>query len=129
MHRRRAGRAGRHGAGGGGTGPRPWPVLSGRAPAGRPRTVGTVEVLWEYALRPEFGLVYPQLHAVDGGVVSNGGATVLVLSTDAPLTVEGSTATGTAVLTVGEHLTWVLQQADAWEPLWRCGPPSGSGSG
>jgi len=79
--------------------------------------VGTVEVLWEYAPRPEFGLIYPQLHAVDGGVVSNGGATVLVLSTDAPLTVEGSTATGTAVLTVGEQLTWALQQADAWEPL------------
>lgn len=41
---------------------------------------GVVELELEYAPRPEYGLVYPVLEAVDGGVWARGGASVLALS-------------------------------------------------
>ncbi len=77
---------------------------------------GSVRLAWEYVPRPEFGLVHPQLHAVRGGAISSGGATVLLLSTDAPFTVQASTVAGTATLTKGERLAWAVQQVDAWDP-------------
>ncbi len=77
---------------------------------------GSVRLAWEYVPRPEFGLVHPQLHAVRGGAISSGGATVLLLSTDAPFTMQASTIAGTPTLTEGEHLAWAVQQVDAWDP-------------
>ena len=78
-------------------------------------TSGTVELTWEYAPRPEFGLIHPLLSRRDGGIVSHGGATILLLSTDADAEICESVATGTALLNAGDELCWALQQADAWE--------------
>lgn len=77
-------------------------------------TSGTVGVRVDWAPRPEFGLVHPQLHEVAGGVLSLGGSTVLMLSTSDPLEVAGSTALGVVELAGGEDLTIALEQADAW---------------
>ena len=77
-------------------------------------TAGSVQLVWEYAPRPEFGLIYPQLSAVEGGVISDGGATVMLLSTDALWTVQASTVNGTGRLAEGERLAWALEQTDAW---------------
>jgi alpha,alpha-trehalase len=43
-------------------------------------TEGTVGVEVEYASRPEYGIVFPLLAQVDGGVMARGGADVLHLS-------------------------------------------------
>ena len=79
-------------------------------------TAGRVRVGVELAPRPEYGLVHPVL-TVDGAtVVADGGASVLLLSTDARLSVHASVAWGTTVLRQGRELTFALEQADAWEP-------------
>jgi GH15 family glucan-1,4-alpha-glucosidase len=85
---------------------------------------GRVPVEIVYAPRPEFGLVQPLMEAVRGGVVSHGGALVLVLSSPTELRVTGSTAYGTATLKAGEHLGMALQAASAWDAqpaIWRSG--------
>ncbi len=78
-------------------------------------TSGTVSMRLEWAPRPEFGLIHPQLRPVPGGVRSIGGATVLQLSTDIPLNVEGATATADHVLQQGQDLCVALQQGPAWD--------------
>ena len=77
-------------------------------------TSGTVAVRVEYAPRPEFGLIHPRLSGTDGAVVADGGAGVLVLSTDAELQLSRAGATGTVTLRAGQELTFALEQFDAW---------------
>ena len=48
-------------------------------------TEGEVEMELEYAPRPEYGLIYPLLEAVEGGLTAIGGADVLVLSSPVSL--------------------------------------------
>ncbi len=79
-------------------------------------TAGRVQVMLEFCPRPEFGLVHPQLVPVAGGLRTRGGATVLLLSTAVPLSVEGATASATVALGEGEELTVALEQASAWAP-------------
>ncbi len=79
-------------------------------------TSGTVRVRVEYAPRPEFGLVHPRLDVTRGGVVSHGGATVWLLSTDVQLSLDGAEARGTVELAAGDELTIALEQCDAWGP-------------
>jgi len=80
-------------------------------------TRGTVDVRVEFVPRPEFGLVHPRLSASSPGVVvADGGATILVLSTDADLHIADARATATLELREGEELTFALEQADAWGP-------------
>lgn len=78
-------------------------------------TDGEVQVELEWAPRPEFGLVHPRLVVTEGGVVSDGGSTRLVLSTVVPLTVHGSVARGTAVVGPARDSGVALEQFDAWE--------------
>ncbi len=78
-------------------------------------TYGIVEVRLEWAPRPEFGLVHPRLRTVPGGVLSDGGATVLLLSTDAPMSFSGATATSVVELREKNEFGVALEQADAWE--------------
>jgi len=78
-------------------------------------TAGSVQVILEFCPRPEFGLVHPQLICEPGGVRTQGGATVLMLSTAATLTVTGATASATAALNEGGELTVALEQASAWD--------------
>ena len=82
-------------------------------------TSGTVDVVVEWAPRPEFGLVHPRLDVVAGGVRSYGGATVVQLSASVPLVVDGSTGTATALtrLEDGQDLTLAVEQGSAWDEL------------
>ena len=77
-------------------------------------TAGRVEVVVEWAPRPEFGLVHPQLVDVRGGLLSHGGAVMLRLSTEVPLTVAGGTANGRMTLSARQDLSVALEHADAW---------------
>ena len=79
-------------------------------------SAGAVDVVVEWAPRPEFGLVHPRLEAVPGGLRSYGGATVVQLSCSVPLTVDGATATARARLTEGQDLVLAVEQGSAWEP-------------
>ena len=79
-------------------------------------TRGSVEVAVEFAPRPEFGLVYPRLTATREAVVAEGGATVLVLSTDVEMQLADAGASAVVTLREGEDLTLALEQGDAWSP-------------
>ena len=74
-------------------------------------TAGEVEIVVEYAPRPEYGLIYPLVSVVEGGVRAIGGADVLVLSCALPLEIAHSTARGSAVLTSGESLGFALHHS------------------
>ena len=69
---------------------------------------GEVELNLVYAPRPEHGLVYPLLDAVEGGVTALGGPDVLVLSSPVPLTVDHSSASGQLHLRQGESAGFAL---------------------
>ncbi|MDH2442423.1 glycoside hydrolase family 15 protein [Amnibacterium sp. CER49] len=73
-----------------------------------------LEVAW--APRPEFGLVHPILEEVPGGVLAVGAATQLVLSIEAPLTLDGASARGRIRLTANQRLAVAMEQADGWSP-------------
>ena len=79
-------------------------------------TRGAVRLRVEFAPRPEFGLVHPQLTAGRGTVVARGGSTVLVLNTELDLEVDGATARAELTLTEGQQLTFALSQVSAWNP-------------
>jgi GH15 family glucan-1,4-alpha-glucosidase len=72
---------------------------------------GTVELDMSYAPRPEYGLLRPLLSHVDGGVTARGGAEWLVLSSPAPVQVQGSTATARIRVTAGQTLTFALHRS------------------
>lgn len=77
-------------------------------------TAGAVAVYVDFTPRPEAGLIHPRLDRDEGGVVSSGGASTLMLSTDADLTLDAAGAHATVDLGEGEDLTFALQQTDAW---------------
>ncbi len=77
---------------------------------------GSVAISWQYAPRPEFGLVHPRPRVVDGGVVTEGGATVLMLSADTSFDVRGATVEGTTVLNAGDRAAWALQGTTSFGP-------------
>lgn len=77
-------------------------------------TRGVVDVSVDFVPRPEFGLVHPRLTRTRAAVVSEGGASVLVLSTDMELEVAEARAFGTVTLHAGQDLTFALEQCDAW---------------
>jgi len=79
-------------------------------------TRGSVTVTVEFAPRPEFGLVHPRLTSSRGAVVADGGANVLVLSSEVDLQLAGARASGTLRLGEGDDVTFALQQCDAWGP-------------
>jgi GH15 family glucan-1,4-alpha-glucosidase len=72
-------------------------------------TEGQVEIEVEFAPRPEYGLVYPLLTAIENGVRSRGGALRSLLSTDRPATIDGSTARIAFTLREGEAAGFALQ--------------------
>lgn len=74
---------------------------------------GYVDIVVEWAPRPEFGLVHPLLTLTPKGVRAHGGSTVLLLSTQLPMTV-GAMAAGSARLEEGQSLGLAMQQAPAW---------------
>jgi GH15 family glucan-1,4-alpha-glucosidase len=75
-------------------------------------TDGEVELDIDYAPRPEYGLVAPQLRAVAGGVTTIGGNDTLVLSCPTPLAVDQSSASGRIHLKRGDSAGFALHYAD-----------------
>ena len=98
--------------------------LGGGAPSVLMRRVtgidGEVELELTYVPRPEYGLIYPLLHAVDGGLTAQCGADVLALSSPVPIEVDDELV-GRARFTVGagETVSFALAHATSSEP-----PPS-----
>ncbi len=76
---------------------------------------GTVEVELEYAPRFEYGLIFPLLRPIEGGILTRGGADVLALSSPVMLTIEGSTARARFTLRAGEQASFALQHRASWE--------------
>ena len=71
-------------------------------------SVGEVEIDVEYVPRPEYGLMFPLLDAVDGGLATTGGADVLILSCPVALAVDRSSASGRLHLREGERAGFAL---------------------
>ena len=79
-------------------------------------TVGEVDVDVSYAPRPEYGLIYPILEAVAGGIAARGGASGLLLSAPAGFRVVGDTATAQLHLVAGQTVSFALQHGQLQEP-------------
>jgi alpha,alpha-trehalase len=84
---------------------------------------GEVEFELEYAPRPEYGLIYPLLDIVDGGVMGRGGADLLALSSTAVCTIDQSTARSRFVVGAGQehcfafhHRMSSQEPASIWSP-------------
>src|SRR6266536_4488856 len=71
-------------------------------------TAGEVDVELDYVPRPEYGLIYPLLSEVDGGVAAMGGADVLVLSAPAALEIADSAATSRFKLRDGHSAAFAV---------------------
>ncbi len=71
--------------------------------------VGSVELLVEFAPRPEYGLVSPALYRTPGGVRTVGGADSLLLTSDLELHVDHATAGVRVTLEEGEPTAFALQ--------------------
>jgi alpha,alpha-trehalase len=76
---------------------------------------GTVEIELEYAPRFEYGLIFPLLRPIEGGILARGGADVLVLSSPMVLPIEGSIARARFTLQAGEQAGFALQHRTSWE--------------
>jgi len=110
------------------TGPNPdGHSLGARAPHALMRvarcTEGEVELVNCYAPRPEYGLIHPLLHPVEGGVGGYGGASVLCLAGPGWMAVERATARATLRLEAGDEVAYALchrttsePSPDAWDP-------------
>ena len=71
-------------------------------------TGGQIEAEVSYAPRPEYGLIYPILVPVAGGVAARGGAERLLLSTPVSFDVDGATATAQVRLAAGQAAVFAL---------------------
>lgn len=80
---------------------------------------GDVEVELTYEPRPEYGLIYPFLIPVDGGITAQGGADVLALSSPVPIEVDQFVGRARFVVSAGESVAFALNHASSSEP-----PPS-----
>jgi GH15 family glucan-1,4-alpha-glucosidase len=76
---------------------------------------GRVDVIQEFAPRPEYGLVHPLLAPVDGGLVARGGSEVAVLSAPVALEVDGSTARSTWTMQAPQTVSFVVHCGQSWE--------------
>jgi len=76
---------------------------------------GRVELDIEYAPRPEYGLIFPFLTSVDGGIHARGGADVLLLSSPVAFEVDGSSANAHVSLTQGQSVAFALHHKQSWE--------------
>ncbi len=84
-------------------------------------TQGHVEIDFEFAPRPEYGLIFPILTQEDGAISGRGGADVLALSTPIDLELTESVARGRISMNDGESLAFVLHHRRSWEgapPVW-----------
>ncbi len=69
---------------------------------------GQVDLVMEYVPRTEYGLIWPLLTRVDGGIAGRGGADLTVLSTPIGVTITPGTAFGRLTVAAGQRLTFAL---------------------
>ncbi len=69
---------------------------------------GQVDLVMEYVPRTEYGLIWPLLTRVDGGIAGRGGADLTVLSTPIGLTITAGAAVGRLTVAAGQRLTFAL---------------------
>ncbi len=79
-------------------------------------TEGEMAFESEFVPRPEYGLVYPLLSEIEGGVRCRGGASFLLLSSPVPIAVNESTCRARFRLKAGESASFALQHRASWEP-------------
>jgi GH15 family glucan-1,4-alpha-glucosidase len=77
---------------------------------------GRVEMTFDLAARPEYGLVTPVTEAVEGGVRLQGGPDVMVLSTSIPVTTADGRVTASFTIGAGETVTFGLHHRRTDEP-------------
>ena len=78
-------------------------------------TEGDVELEMEFAPRPEYGLVYPLLAEVEGGIRARGGASYMLLCSPVPVALEESTGRARFSLKAGQTASFALQYRASWE--------------
>ena len=71
-------------------------------------TGGQIEAEVSYAPRPEYGLIYPILVPVAGGVAARGGADRLLLSASVGFDIDGAVATARVQLAAGQAAVFAL---------------------
>ena len=76
---------------------------------------GSVELVLDYAPRPEYAVVTPTLHSFDGGVTARTGTSAMALSSTVPLDTEAGTASAQFTLRQGESASFALQYAEPSE--------------
>ncbi len=80
---------------------------------------GTVDLDLEYVPRPEYGMIWPVLEQVEGGVRARGGAVGLAMSCPVPVDIGASGVTARLTVGEGQQLTFALHARPVAE-----GPPS-----
>ena len=79
-------------------------------------TGGQIEAEVSYAPRPEYGLIYPILVPVAGGVAARGGADRLLLSASVGFDIDGAVATARVQLAAGQAAVFALGHGQMGEP-------------
>ncbi|PTL75789.1 glycoside hydrolase family 15 protein [Vitiosangium sp. GDMCC 1.1324] len=77
---------------------------------------GQVELETDFCPRPEYGLVHPLLREVEGGVLAQGGADMLRLSSPVRFQFGDCNAFGRFILRAGESVGFALQHRAWWHP-------------
>jgi GH15 family glucan-1,4-alpha-glucosidase len=78
---------------------------------------GEVELIVDYAPRPEYGIVHPLLTPCDGGLIGHGGAAVLCLSSPVSLDVDGGSASARILVRAGDSFAFALQHRSSSESV------------
>jgi GH15 family glucan-1,4-alpha-glucosidase len=76
---------------------------------------GSVDLVLDYAPRPEYAVTTPTLHPFDGGVTTRTGTSATALSSTVPLGTEAGTASAQFTLRQGESASFALQYAEPSE--------------
>jgi GH15 family glucan-1,4-alpha-glucosidase len=80
-------------------------------------TKGHAEIEVEYSPRPEYGLIFPLLTQVDGGIFTRGGADLLVLSSTVEIRVDEADGRAEIRLEEGESVAFALTHGRSWEKV------------
>lgn len=78
---------------------------------------GEIPVDIDFAPRPEYGLVFPRMEVVEGGVAARGGGTALFLSGPEPTETRDDAAMWRIGPRAGDRLAFALQWTDPTEPM------------
>lgn len=69
---------------------------------------GQVELELEYVPRTEYGLIWPLLSHIDGGIAGRGGSDITLLSTPVDLEIQAGRASGRFLVTAGQQFAFGL---------------------